>query len=192
MFRGGHNTSPDDTPRLDQLFSSLRPDSSFQEEYLAHLDTSAQYVQTTHEVAGQDRQDLIRVRRVHYVQCRDNYLGSLDIVQKSLGPTTDPHEKTIDRLGQWPQITADVLLRYLASTSPIDIPPRWNKSLIWLALLLLELQRSRRLLRFALDGLEEELSKELENKGCDGWNAEEYPDWLLIQVILFCPNARVY
>jgi hypothetical protein len=181
-----HNTMSDDIPLLDQRFSSLRADSSFRRDYLAHLDASAQFVrvifQMTHEVAGENR---IEALRKHYERCRVSYLNSLDILKKSLGPTTDPHEEVLDRFGQWPQITADVLLRYLASTSPIEIPPRWKKCLISLASLLLELQRSRRLLRFALDGLEDELSKELANEGCDGWHAEEFPDWLLIQVASF-------
>ena len=193
LLRDNHSTSSDDIPLLDQLFSSLRADSSFEREYLAHLDTSAQCVrvvsQTTRKVMGAN---LIEVLGKHYVQCRVNYLDSLAVLKKSLGPTTNPREQAIDRFGQWPPITADFLLRYLASTSPIDIPPRWKKCLISFALLLLELQRSRRLLRFALDSLEEEFSKELENEGCDGWNAEEYPDWLLIQVAFFCPNARPY
>ena len=143
----------------------------------------------THKVAGDN---LIEALQKHYVECRVKYMNSLAILKKSLGPMTDPLEQAVDRSGQWPPITADVLLRYLASTSPISIPPHWKKCLISLALLLLELQRTRRLLRFALDGLEEQLSKELENEGCGGWNAEEYPDWLLIQVALFCPNARLY
>jgi hypothetical protein len=143
----------------------------------------------THRVAGEN---CIEALRKHYERCRVSYLNSLDILKKTLGPTTDPHEQALHRLGQWPPITADVLLRYLATTSPVDIPPPWKKSLISLALLLLELQRSRRLLRFAQDGLEDEFSKELENEGCDGWNPEEFPDWLLIQVAYFCLNARVH
>ena len=188
-----HITPSGDVPSLDQLLSPLWTDSSFQREYLARLDSSSKCVRmdspTTHRVAGEDR---IEALKKHYVQCRDNYLGSLDVVKKSLGPTTDPHEQALDRFGQWPPITADVLLRYLASASLIDVPPCWKKCLISLALLLLDLQRARRLLRFALDGLEEEFSKELENEGCDGWNAEDYPDWLLIQVNCFCLNAGLY
>ena len=192
LLRGTQNTFSDNynIPLLDQLFTSLRADSSFQREYLAYLASSAHVSvepQMTHKVAGEK---LIEALQKHYMQCRVNYLDSLGILKKRLGPTTDPHEQALDRSGQWPPITADVLLRCLASTSPIDIPPRWKKSLISLALLLLELQRSRRLLRFALDGHEEEFSKELENEGCDGWNAEEYPDWLLIQVGFFSPSAR--
>ena len=192
LLRGSHNISSDDIPLLDQLFSSLRADSSFQRAYLAHLDTSAQCVrvvcQMTHTVADAN---LIEALGNHYVQCRVNYLNSLDILKQSLRPMTDLHEQASDRFGQWSP-TADVLLRYLASTSPINISPPWKKCLISLALLLLELQRSRRLLRFALDGLEDEFSKQLENEGCDGWNAEEYPDWLLIQVAFFCLNPRLY
>ena len=186
-----HSTPSDDIPALDQLFTSLRTDSSFQRAYLARLDASAQCVRmesrVTHRMAGEN---LTETLKKHYVQCRVNYLDSLDILKSSLGPTIDPHEQTLYRFGQWPPITAD-LLRYLASTSPVDIPPRWKECLISLALLLLELQRARRLLRFALDSLEEEFSRELENEGCLGWKAEEYPDWLLIQVAFFCPNARL-
>jgi hypothetical protein len=193
LLRDSHNTLSDDIPLLDQLFSSLRVDSSFRREYLAHLDASAQSVrvmsQMTHEVAGENS---IEALRKHYERCRVNYLNSLGILKKSLGPMTDPQEQVLDRFGQWPPITADVLLRYLASTSPIEIPPHWKKCLISFALLLLELQRSRRLLRFAMDGLEEEFSKELENEGCDGWNPEEYPDWLLIQVAFFCLDAHFH
>ena len=193
LLRGSHNVPSHDIPPLHQLFSSLRAASSFQREYIARLGTSEQCLhmepQMTCKVAGENR---IEALKKHFVQCRVNYLDSLAILKKSLGPTTNPNEQFLDQLGQWPPITADVLLRYLASTSPIDIPLRWKKCLISLALLLSDLQRARRLLRFALDGLEEEFSKELENEGCDGWNPEEYPDWLLIQVRFLRPSACVY
>ncbi|KAG6379698.1 hypothetical protein JVT61DRAFT_10223 [Boletus reticuloceps] len=175
-------------PELDPLFSSLRTDSTFQQEYLAHLDASAQHVcvesRMTYGVGGEK---VFEELKKHYLQCRENYLCFLDILKESLGPTSDPHEQVLKQSDQWPPVSADVLLRYLASTSPIEIPPHWKKCLIRLALVLLDLQRARRLLRFALDGLEEEFSKELENEGCDGWKPEEYPDWLLIQVRFYCP-----
>ena len=178
---------------LVQLFTSLRADSPFQRQYLARLDVSAQYVrvesQMTHKVTGENH---IEALKKHYVQCRGKYLDALDALKKSLGPTADPREQALDHFSQWPIITVDILLRYLASTSPIDIPPRWKNCLISLALLISDLQRARRLLRFVLAGQEEEYAKELENEGCDGWNPEEYPDWLLIQVAFFRPNSRLY
>ena len=58
-------------------------------------------------------------------------------------------------------------------------------------LLGLELQRARRLLLLHSSNLHEELCKELQNEGCDGWKAEAHPDWLLIQVC-FSSHRRVY
>ena len=192
LLDDSHKTSSDGNISLDRLLSSLRTDSLFQQEYLARLDASVQCVraesQTTCQALGEN---LIEVLKKHYVQCRSDYFSSLEILRKNLGPTSDPDEQALDRYGQWPQITANVLLRYLASTSPIDIPRDWKKCLISFALLLLELQRARRLLRFTLDGIEGEFSKELENEGCHGWDPVEYPDWLLIQVGFFlseCPS----
>ncbi|KAG6335416.1 hypothetical protein ID866_3677 [Astraeus odoratus] len=46
----------------------------------------------------------------------------------------------------------------------------------------LEYQRARRMLLLATNGHFEDLCKEMENTGCDGWNANSYPDWLLIQL----------
>ncbi|KAF8548327.1 hypothetical protein OG21DRAFT_1449260 [Imleria badia] len=184
LIRDRHNAPSGDVSTLYQLFSSLRTDTSFQREYLTNLDASIQHLrvepQRTYRVAGGNLIEALK----HFLQCRTNYLDSLDILKKSLGPTTDPQEQGLglDQFVQWSPITADVLLRYIASTSSIDIPPCWKKCLTSLALLLLDLQRARRLLRFALEGLEEEFAKELENEGCDGWSPEEHPDWLLIQV----------
>ena len=195
LLRNSHDTSrdSDDVSALDQLFSSFQMRTSFHREYVANLAASMQSVhpesQVTYELAGDNR---IETLKKHFVQCRLNYMDSLSILQKSLGPATDPQEPRLERFSRWTPITADVLLRYLASTSQINISPCWKKCLTSLALLLLDLQRSRRLLRFALDGLEEDFLKELENEVCDGWDPEEHPDWLLIQVAPFCPDACSY
>ncbi|KAG2119627.1 uncharacterized protein F5147DRAFT_795623 [Suillus discolor] len=48
--------------------------------------------------------------------------------------------------------------------------------------ILLQLQRSRRLLVFAANTNWVEFFKELESEGCVGFDPELYPDWLLIQI----------
>ena len=177
-------TPPHDIPKLNQLFSHFqisRADPPFKERYLALLETGAGVSKGFPgilEVAGEDRMDTLQK---HYAQCRINYTGALRILKKRLGPKTD-RGQALDQIGQWPPIMPGDLLQCLASTSMINLSVEWKRCIISLALLLLNVQRARRLLRFALDGLEEEFSKELENEGCDGWNPEEYPDWLLIQV----------
>ena len=175
--------TPNGTPVLNRLFSSLQPNSAFQQEYLAHLETSAgahEKYGTSYHVLSKDHIDALQK---HYMQCRVNYMVALGTLKRSLGPVTE-REQVLEQFGHWPLITADILLQCLACASPAVVPERWKKCMFSLAMLLLELQRARRLLRFALNGLEEEFSKELENEQCDGWNPEEYPDWLLIQVRL--------
>ena len=196
LLHGSCTRSSDDIPELNQLFSSLpmnKFDPSFQQEYITLLEHSAHRARKdsrmTYRLTGRDQ---ICMLEEHYVQCRLNYMAALYTLKTRLGPTTDPRDQALEQFGQWPPTTADVLLRCLASTSPTQVPPHWKTYFISLALLLVDLQRARRLLRYALDGLEEEFSKELENEGCDGWNAEEYPDRLLIQVRLWCACTSLY
>ena len=181
--------SPPDALALRRLFTPFGMETAppFHREYISRLLDSAQHIRKesikTREVTGSP---LIGALEDHFAQCRDKYKDSLDIIKQCLSPTTTkPLEVALYRSGQWPQITADTLLRCLASTSLIKPPRSWKKCLSSLALILLDLQHARRLLRFALDGLKEEFTKELENKGCDEETIEMYPDWLLIQVYHF-------
>ena len=199
---GFHNLSSPDTYPLRQLFSSLQANETapaFQSQYISRLHNSAHHLQTSDPITchGGIKKPGIATLRKHYVQCRITYTESLNIIKRSLGPQTE-FEQILAQCGHWPRGTPFTLFRCLASTSPIKPPESWKKCLIHLALLALDVQRARRLLRFALDDLEEELYKELENEGCDGWDPTEHPDWLLIQVCLlrhghlFFLIARLY
>lgn len=183
-------------PDLKQLLSSLENicevSKSFQREYIPCLNASAQCIhRESHAVTKQSlvEESHIKALKKHYLQCRFNYMDALATLEQCLGPD-NLYERELIQLGQWhwSPVTADVLLRYLASTSPIDLSREWKRCLMSLALLLLDVQRARRLLRFAMDGPEEEFWKELENEGCDRRCYEDHPDWLLIQV---CPGYQV-
>ncbi|KAG1902165.1 uncharacterized protein F5891DRAFT_1172225 [Suillus fuscotomentosus] len=58
----------------------------------------------------------------------------------------------------------------------------WRAALIQLSQILLQLQRSRRLLVFAAKKNWVEFFKELDSEECKGFDPELYPDWLLIQI----------
>ena len=184
----GISSSESDISLLGQLFSALRAGESipeFQTQYVARLRASAQHIRMKEACAGIRSGSVVKPNtetlREHYVQCKASYTQSLDVVKKALAPRTQI-EQIFERCGQWPRATPYILFRCLATTSPIKPPESWKKCLVSLVLLALELQRARRLLQFALENLEEEFSKELENEGGDGWIAAEHPDWLLIQV----------
>ena len=197
-----HGLSTPHVNSLPQLFSSLRADQSisskFQDQYIARLHSSADHLWTAEPTSGANFQDSwkpdIEKLRMHYGRSRTSYLESLDMIKKVLCPQTQL-EQVLDQRGQWPRVTPFVLFRCLASTSPIKPPEEWKTCLISLALLASDLQRARRLLRFASDNLEEELYSELENEGCDGWDPGKHPDWLLIQVRLLsceCSSLLIF
>ena len=175
---------------LPELFSSLRTNQSapaFQSQYLARIFSSAVHIQTTDSTSiicrSDSRKPDTETLCKHYRQCRIKYKECFDKIKEALSPETE-FESILHQCGHWPRVTPFILFRCLASTSPVKLLERWKECLISLVLLALDVQRARRLLHFALDNLEEELYKELENEGCDGWDAEEHPDWLLIQVCL--------
>ena len=91
LLRKSCSTPSEDVSALDQLFSLLQPTAPpFRLEYVANLAASAQSVraqpQITYGVAGEN---VIEALERHFVQCRVNYWDALDILKRSLGPTTD-------------------------------------------------------------------------------------------------------
>ncbi|KAF8121453.1 hypothetical protein EV363DRAFT_1364433 [Boletus edulis] len=187
---GYHGLSP--SPNIEplrQLFSSLQQrigtGPPFQSEYISRLHNSVHDFQTTDSIGvtwgeGSGKPSTETLRN-YYAECRANYTDSLNILKEALGPKTE-FEKIFGLFGQWPRVTLFILFRCLASTSPIKLSESWKRCLTSLALLALDVQRARRLLRFSRDSLEEEFYKELANEGCDGWDPAENPDWLLIQL----------
>jgi len=119
--------------------------------------------------------------REHYAHSEQGYIQCLDILADSLGPKTKS-DCAVNEAGQWPRITPKALLSCIASTSRNKVPLLWRDCLISFAKFGLEYQRARRMLLLAMRHQFEDLCKEMENVGCDGWEAESHPDWLLIQV----------
>ena len=169
------NTSLSGPAPLHQLIATVEANAvnSFQRQYVSALRASAECFGSEITLVA------------HYARCRASYIESRDYVKQYLGPKSQS-EQALAQSGQWPRITAHALFRSLASNSPIILSDDWKECLTRLTLLALELQRARRLLRLHFDNLHEELRRELQNEGCDGWDAETHPDWLLIQVCFSC------
>ncbi|KAI6011417.1 hypothetical protein EDC04DRAFT_3145760 [Pisolithus marmoratus] len=179
-----HRASQFQTWQISQLINELRQNanSKFRTTYANGLQQSADhlsYNQATMEVEA--LADFVGSFRTHYEQSRRRYQSTLRFLAEYLGPQTTS-EHAVYRSGQWPRITVKVLLGCLASKSKIPLPRDWRVSLIAFAQLALEYQRARRMLALAKNGQAEDLQKEMENIGCDGWEAESYADWLLIQL----------
>ncbi|KAF8555163.1 hypothetical protein OG21DRAFT_1507968 [Imleria badia] len=170
---------------LHQLIATVEANAvdTFQRQYVTALRTSAESFgsEVSYATHGATELPTAEILGAHYSRCRDNYIDSREYVKRYLGPRSQS-EQALEQSGQWPRVTTHALFRSLASNSPIVLPDDWKECLIRFTLLALELQRARRLLRLHFDNLREELRKELQNDGCDGWKAEAHPDWLLIQL----------
>jgi hypothetical protein len=178
------NEVTSESVRLRQLIDGLRANakSRFQEQYVEDLRLSEEaFSNQSYLATPKFSQKTIAVLTQHHAQTRGLYLHYFQVLKQLLDPQLT-NEHAVSQSGQWPRITVKALLQCLASASLIVLPDDWIECLTSFALLALELQRSRRLLLHAVRNQNEELFKELLNKGCDGWEAKEHPDWLLIQV----------
>ena len=185
-------TAPTQTPsmsgseELRQLIDSIRQRSanSFQTKYAKDLHQSRSHTTMLYHdklPSVPPTSTQLDLFRGHYVESRERYVQCLCILAHSLGPQTKS-ERAVHEAGQWPRITPKALFSCIASTSRIYMTLLWRDCLISFAKFGLEYQRARRMLLLATRGQFEDLCKEMGNTGCDGWEAESYPDWLLIQV----------
>ena len=183
------NTSLSDSTSLHQLIATVgaNADNPFQHQYVSALHTSAECFGSEMSLVahGTTKLPIAETLTEHYARCGANYTEAFCHLERDLGPRSHS-EQAVEQSGQWPRITVQTLFQCLASNSPIALPDDWKRCLIAFTLIALELQRARRLLILHFEGLHEELCRELQNEGCDGWNAEAHPDWLLIQVCFSC------
>jgi hypothetical protein len=117
----------------------------------------------------------------HYSQLSAQFQESIKAVNCALSPTSDTENALYDA-GLWPRVTPHFIFSRMASVSGSHLSSAWRMALVRLSQILLQLQRSRRMLVFAAKNNWVEFIKELENEECEGFHPESYPDWLLIQV----------
>ena len=179
------NTTTPGAISMQRLVTTIegRATNPFQHQYVSALRASAKSFESEMSIVSHGATELPDAETLvgHYARCRATYAESVHRLQQHLGPNSRS-ERALHQSGQWPRMTPLVLLRFLASNSPVTLSDDWNRCLIRLALLVLQVQRARRLLQLYLDNHHEELRRELQNEGCNGWNAEMHPDWLLVQV----------
>ena len=186
------NTTLSGSAPLHQLIAAVEGNAvnEFQRQYASALRTSAECFGSEISLVtdGETKLPTVEAFIAHYARCGAKYIEGLEYVKQHLAPKSQS-EQALEQSGQWPRITAHALFRSLASNSPIILSDEWKECLTRLTLLALELQRARRLVLLYLDNHHEELHSELQNEGCDGWDAKAHPDWLLIQVCFSCEGC---
>ncbi|KAF3308478.1 hypothetical protein TWF173_001179 [Orbilia oligospora] len=84
--------------------------------------------------------------------------------------------------GLWPHITKLQLLRRLRLVERCEVPREWVRAIIALGEAITWDQRASRVVDLACKGFVQEFEREIRNVGRQNWNAEEYIDWLLLEL----------
>ncbi|KAG1849516.1 hypothetical protein F4604DRAFT_1971218 [Suillus subluteus] len=178
--------SPDSgvTTRLQQLINDFRAPGSdkFRRKYADDLDRSRSIYCDEKMVALPDSTPytielLLEYHSLHSRQFQDSLIS----ISHALSPASAA-ENTLYNAGLWPRVTPNFLFARMASAAGSSLGKAWRATLVRLSQILLQLQRSRRLLVFAANKNWVEFFKELESEECEGFDPELYPDWLLIQI----------
>ncbi|KAG1894551.1 uncharacterized protein F5891DRAFT_714827 [Suillus fuscotomentosus] len=120
---------------------------------------------------------LLENHSLHSRQFQD----SLASISHALSPASAA-ENALYNAGLWPRVTPNFLFTRMASTAESHLGKTWRAALVQLSQILLQLQRSRRLLVFAAHKNWVDFFKQLDSEECEGFDPELYPDWFLIQI----------
>ncbi|KAJ6533684.1 hypothetical protein B0H19DRAFT_1272325 [Mycena capillaripes] len=112
----------------------------------------------------------------YHAECRNAVEETMGSILSILEPQTSLAQES----GQTPRINVRALLSELLSFA--TLPLHWQEKLIALAQSFIRLQRSQRLLRFAIMKMEGDLRRELANHTFEEDEAFQKPEWLLIQI----------
>ncbi|KAL8731663.1 MAG: hypothetical protein Q9166_003242 [cf. Caloplaca sp. 2 TL-2023] len=151
----------------------------YKDELLASLDAFQDHEETT--MPDKIRHS-IKIRALgSFDNCEARHSKELGTLRDSLEPEVELH-KMMKTAGLWPRSCLRSILRLIASSSGRSIPKAWKKVITTIGLGITTLQRARRLILAAEKDDVLFFHREIENPGQLGWNAEERPDWLLIEI----------
>ncbi|KAI5273021.1 hypothetical protein E4T47_03715 [Aureobasidium subglaciale] len=161
-----------------------RSDQPVEDEYLSKLE------------AGLERLDEVMIDQnsttlppsmtplrilVNYTAYVEHIERTMTMFARALDPST-PAQKILQAADLWPRSTKYCLLQQLSRSRIASSHVEWKLHLLKLAEGIAKWQRSERQLRYLDSGNISALRKELSCKGRIGWEAKEYPSWLLLEI----------
>ena len=170
-------------PVLRNLVNDIRftGDHTIREEYRA-LQIASQEALNKHQeviqapIVDSDPSEI----KKHLDSCAHSMDTAVEMIFKALVPS-ESAKSLLGANGLWPRITIRSLMRLLLIKSS-RLDRAWKATLLTLGRATTYVQRARRLL-LAHERLDiATFDGELYNHGQDGWNAEDHPEWLLIEM----------
>ena len=159
--RGGTNYDSLRTQYRDDLMASYLAFNSYKEQ-----------------VAPQELPRALTYTLMHRMTCESELVQILDSIYACLRVSG----LLLELGGLWPRYTVRSLLAKLSSRSLGRLSEPWRRCLIALGESITILQRARRLLLAGERNDTSTFCAGIENEGHQGWEANQWPDWLLIEI----------
>ncbi|KAK6532671.1 hypothetical protein TWF281_006850 [Arthrobotrys megalospora] len=176
----------DDNPSIRQLVSLVNylknSDQKFTKQYANDLLESIKALKNSGLTRGlKEIPVTLAVLQRHQRLAAANVEKLMSDIYRILSPKTKV-QWLQKKGGLWPDITKLQLLRRLRLAERWELPREWVRAIIALGEAITWEQRASRLVDLARRSLVQELEREVRNVGRQNWNAEEYIDWLLLEL----------
>ena len=172
-----------ETSRLDELLSEFPVGGeSSHPEYIEALRASHRAL-TKHKVDISSMDVPLAPARIekHHEKLCSHVKMILNTVQRALSPNT-PAQNLLLAADLWPRISRLRLLQSLSTKKVGIVSLKWKSNLLNLAEKIASLQRAERILKFHKAQELSKLWEELKHEGREGWSADEFPSWILLEI----------
>lgn len=172
-----------ETSRLDELLSEFPVGAeSSHPEYIEALRASHRAL-TKHKVDISSMDVPLAPARIekHHEKLCSHVKMTLNTVQRALSPNT-PAQNLLLAADLWPRISRLRLLQSLSTKKVGIVSLKWKSNLLNLAEKIASLQRAERILKFHKAQELSKLWEELKHEGREGWSADEFPSWILLEI----------
>lgn len=174
--------------KLGKLIAAIRADQGGRD----HHSIRTQYrkdLLASHDAFGEYKEQITPAQLpytltdtlIHRMTCESEVFEALKCIYDSLGAKS-PASTLLELGGLWPRFTIRSLLATLSSRSSTPSSQPWRHCLLALGESITTLQRARRLVLAGERNDVPSFCAEIENEGHQGWNTNQWPDWLLIEI----------
>ncbi|PHH90086.1 hypothetical protein CDD83_4568 [Cordyceps sp. RAO-2017] len=175
--------------KLHRMLSSLESRAQFDHEclYLNELQDSLSSLHAVRHGGKQLNKDCLaelpRALEKHLAGCERSMKALYGSLLKAASPTPGSASQTIHRIlfeaGRYPRICQVFFLQNLRNGAWKHLSGLWKDAVVAYGVAITLVQQARRLVKVQND--EVTLLRELENKGRQGWDPSEFPEWLLLE-----------
>lgn len=178
----GKNVVRSEHQELDCILVSLAKEpGSIRQEYANDLRRSLKALQSTPRRVKVDIRPTLALMDSQILSCERSIRAHMDAIQQSWSHD-DSGSPWLIAGGLWPNGSKITMMEQLRSVAENSFGDGMKSALVGLGVMLTRLQKLRRMRHAHLQRNSQRVLDELANPGHTNWDAEEYPDFLLLEL----------